>query len=112
MSFYSGVIEKKTGAPPDEDIRFLLELYCRGSIAMTVKWVLGGMKKRSPGRSPAGSSPRCRKSSRTFLPVWPFAEDGRVTFLRICHFTLRFLGFTIPSDSKKLHLAASISKKE
>ena len=45
MSFYSGVIEKKTGAPPDEDIRFLLELYCRGSIAMTVKWVLGGMKE-------------------------------------------------------------------
>lgn len=45
MSFYSGVIVKKTGAPPDEDIRFLLELYCRGSIAMTVKWVLGGMKE-------------------------------------------------------------------
>ena len=45
MDFYMDVIEKKTGAPPPDDIRFLLELYCRGSVAMTVKWVLGGMKE-------------------------------------------------------------------
>ena len=45
MAFYLGVIEKKTGAAPGEDIRFTLELYCRGSVAMTVKWVLGGMKE-------------------------------------------------------------------
>ena len=45
MAFYLGVIEKKTGAAPPEDTRFALELYCRGSVAMTVKWVLGGMKE-------------------------------------------------------------------
>lgn len=45
MDFYMDVIEKRTGAPPPDDIRFLLELYCRGSVAMTVKWVLGGMKE-------------------------------------------------------------------
>ncbi|MFR5782931.1 MAG: TetR family transcriptional regulator [Oscillospiraceae bacterium] len=36
---------KKTGAAPTEDERFALELYCRGSVAMTVKWVLGGMRE-------------------------------------------------------------------
>lgn len=45
MAFYLGVIEKKTGAAPPADTRFALELYCRGSVAMTVKWVLGGMKE-------------------------------------------------------------------
>ncbi len=44
MSFYTGLIERKTGAPPGGDLAFLLELYCRGSVAMTVRWVLGGMK--------------------------------------------------------------------
>ena len=39
------VIQKKTGAAPTEDERFALELYCRGSVAMTVKWVLGGMRE-------------------------------------------------------------------
>ena len=27
-----------------EDLQFLLEMYCRGSVYMTVKWVLTGMK--------------------------------------------------------------------
>lgn len=44
FAFYSNLIEKKTGTPPDNEMRFLLELYCQGSIYMTVKWVLGGMK--------------------------------------------------------------------
>ena len=30
--------------PLGEDLQFLLEMYCRGSVYMTVKWVLTGMK--------------------------------------------------------------------
>ena len=43
LRFYTEKIEEKTGLPPDEQTQFLLEMYCRGSIYMTVKWVLGGM---------------------------------------------------------------------
>jgi AcrR family transcriptional regulator len=43
LEFYTQQIRQKTGQFPDEEIRFLLEMYCRGSIYMTVKWVLGGM---------------------------------------------------------------------
>lgn len=43
LSFYTGLISDKTGVEPDADTRFMLELYCRGSIYMTVKWVLSGM---------------------------------------------------------------------
>lgn len=43
LQFYSRQILEKTGRPPGEEIQFLLEMYCRGSIYMTVKWVLGGM---------------------------------------------------------------------
>lgn len=45
LEFYRDLICQKTGQQPDEDTGFLLEMYCRGSIAMTVKWVLGGMKE-------------------------------------------------------------------
>ena len=44
MAFYSELIERKTGAPPEGETAFLLELYCRGSVAMTVRWVLSGMR--------------------------------------------------------------------
>ncbi len=44
LQFYLDLIREKTGRIPEEKIRFLLEMYCRGSIYMTVKWVLGGMK--------------------------------------------------------------------
>lgn len=44
LSFYLNLIKEKTGRAPDERIRFLLEMYCQGSIYMTVKWVLGGLK--------------------------------------------------------------------
>ena len=43
LQFYSRQILEKTGRAPKGDIRFLLEMYCHGSIYMTVKWVLGGM---------------------------------------------------------------------
>ena len=29
---------------PDEEIGFLLEMYCQGSVYMTVKWVTEGTK--------------------------------------------------------------------
>ncbi|MFB0919546.1 MAG: TetR/AcrR family transcriptional regulator C-terminal domain-containing protein [Oscillospiraceae bacterium] len=44
QQFYTERIAKKTGATLDGDTEFLLEMYCRGSIYMTVKWVLDGMK--------------------------------------------------------------------
>lgn len=45
LDFYIRLIEQKTGRKPDEELAFLLEMYCRGSIYMTVKWVLGGMEE-------------------------------------------------------------------
>lgn len=43
LEFYTGVITRKTGKPLEPDVAFLLEMYCRGSIHMTVEWVNGGM---------------------------------------------------------------------
>ena len=45
--FYSDIITRKSGQPLDEDTAFLLEMYCRGSIQMTARWAVSGMK-RSP----------------------------------------------------------------
>ena len=44
LQFYLDKIMEKTHQVPDEEIRFLLEMYCSGSVYMTVKWVLTGMK--------------------------------------------------------------------
>ena len=41
LEFYSNLIFQKTGRRPDAETSFLLEMYCRGSIYMTVKWVTG-----------------------------------------------------------------------
>lgn len=43
--FYTDIIKKKFKKEIPSDIRFLLEMYCRGSIAMTVQWVTEGMKR-------------------------------------------------------------------
>ena len=43
--FYKDIIKKKYQKEIPPDIKFLLEMYCRGSIAMTVQWVTGGMKR-------------------------------------------------------------------
>ena len=48
LDFYRQLIRRKTGRYPDKETGFLLEMYCRGSIYMTVNWVLDGMKS-SPG---------------------------------------------------------------
>ena len=44
LQFYTGQIEEKTGRKITESMRFLLEMYCQGSINMTVQWVLGKIK--------------------------------------------------------------------
>ena len=44
LEFYTHIIEKKIGTIP-KDILFLLEMYCHGSITMTVNWATTGMKE-------------------------------------------------------------------
>ena len=44
LAFYTERIEGKTGKKIPEHLRFLLEMYCQGSIYMTVQWVLGKIK--------------------------------------------------------------------
>lgn len=44
LQFYMSLIARKTSRPLSEELEFLLEMYCRGSVYMTEKWVLGGMK--------------------------------------------------------------------
>lgn len=45
LQFYLDKMKGKTGKLPEDELRFQLEMYCRGSVYMTVKWVLNGMKK-------------------------------------------------------------------
>ncbi|MCI7795643.1 MAG: TetR/AcrR family transcriptional regulator [Lachnospiraceae bacterium] len=49
LNFYQDLIRKKTGRIPEEEILFQLKLYCRGSIHMTVEWLLSE-KKCTPKR--------------------------------------------------------------
>lgn len=48
LKFYQDLIARRSSRPLSEELQFLLEMYCQGSVYMTVKWVLGGMKD-SPG---------------------------------------------------------------
>lgn len=41
--FYKGIIEKNLNHNVDDDLDFLLKMYCKGSIDMTVDWVLNDM---------------------------------------------------------------------
>ena len=43
--FYKNQIEEKSGKTMSEHLQFQLEMYCQGSIYMTVQWVLGEMKE-------------------------------------------------------------------
>ncbi len=45
--FYKNQIEEKSGKTMSEHLQFQLEMYCQGSIYMTVQWVLGEMKENS-----------------------------------------------------------------
>lgn len=44
LDFYTRQIESKTRQPIDEKIKFMLEMYCQGSVYMTTQWVLGYRK--------------------------------------------------------------------
>ena len=44
LQFYHDLLARRTNKLLEEELQFQLELYCRGSVYMTVKWVLGGMK--------------------------------------------------------------------
>lgn len=44
LAFYTKQIEEKTKEPISDHLRFLLEMYCQGSIYMTVQWVLDNRK--------------------------------------------------------------------
>ena len=41
LAFYENLICEKNGKFPEENVLFLLEMYCNSSIYMTVKWVTG-----------------------------------------------------------------------
>ena len=43
LAFYENLIQEKTGCKMKEEMHDLLEMYCRSSVYMTVKWVLTGM---------------------------------------------------------------------
>ena len=42
--FYCDIIHKQGADKIPEELEFLLRMYCRGSIAMTVEWATTGMK--------------------------------------------------------------------
>lgn len=42
--FYTDQIESRTGRKISSDLQFELEMYCQGSVYMTVQWVLGFRK--------------------------------------------------------------------
>ena len=45
LRFYTKRIEEKTKKPVPEHLKFMLEMYCQGSVYMTVRWLLGSMKQ-------------------------------------------------------------------
>ena len=44
LKFYTDLIQERTGKSIAADMKFLLEMYCQGSVYMTVQWLLGGRK--------------------------------------------------------------------
>lgn len=44
LKFFTRLIEEKTGKKLEEELKFLLEMYCQGAVYMTVKWVTSGAK--------------------------------------------------------------------
>jgi probable dihydroxyacetone kinase regulator len=69
LAFYSNIIKKRTKRPLGEDIRFILELYCHGSIAMTVEWAVSGMEKTSESLADDLIAALPPKLSTLLLPV-------------------------------------------
>ncbi len=49
LEFYGGILKKKLRCRElPGDVEFLLQMYCAGSIRMTVEWVTGGMARPIP----------------------------------------------------------------
>ena len=44
LAFYTHRIQEKTRQPLSDQLQFQLEMYCQGSIYMTVKWLLNGTR--------------------------------------------------------------------
>ena len=40
-AFYTDMIERRTKEPLSSELNFILEMYCRGSVYMTTRWVSG-----------------------------------------------------------------------
>ena len=47
LNFYTQLIRRKTGRQLEENLLFPLQLYCRGSIDMTVEWIFAP-RERTP----------------------------------------------------------------
>lgn len=45
LAFYTNKIKEKMGDNLSEELMFQLEMYCQGSVYMTVKWLLDGTKE-------------------------------------------------------------------
>lgn len=69
LKFYQDRIREKTKKPLDEEMEFLLEMYCQGSIYMTVKWVLGGMKATPEEMAKSLVDAMPQRLSRLFLEL-------------------------------------------
>ena len=55
LAFYENLIHEKSGSPVSPEMHFLLEMYCQGSITMTVKWVLGKKMAAPEGLADCGN---------------------------------------------------------
>lgn len=45
LQFYDHLLARRISKPLDDELQFQLKMYCRGSVYMTVKWVLGGNER-------------------------------------------------------------------
>ena len=80
LQFYLDKMMEKLHRMPDEELRFLLEMYCRGSVYMTVKWVLTGMKFTPEEMARFLVEAMPRKLSEEFVRLGLLAEDGATVF--------------------------------
>ena len=91
LAFYENLIREKSGRPATPEIHFLLEMYCQGSITMTVKWVLGGMDL-TPSQFAAQCRQRCGICFLSFI-CYPdlllFCTIFPYLSFAICRFSLK-----------------------
>lgn len=66
LAFYEDLIRQKTGKMPDEEIGFLVEMYCQSSVYMTVKWDDGRVENAAGALSRAYGEGDAEKISELF----------------------------------------------